>query len=363
MRVLLVLPGKGLGGIEQVCVDYAKLLSARGHDVTMCLHPRSKTRGLVRDQGVDGVKMVLSRVVAGKYVRYNPLNWVRGLSIIAGNKIDVVVVLNRKMLPLFKGLARGQHPVVAYCASYLFDQFLIADAVICVTSGMADRLRQTQIERGVPDRPVYCVPNPLSIPVSQSRPVTRDPSSLPVTIGALGRMHRIKGFHVLLKAASLLKEQDVPFRMVMGGDGPELPALQQLSEELGLMNHVDFPGWITNRGEFFDRTDIVCLPSFSETFGLVATEAMARGCPVIVSDTEGPLSIVDDEVNGLVVEKGAIDAWASAMRRLIEDSQLAVRLAMAGQASVVQRFGDKAVGERLETVLKTVIGNYRKSRC
>lgn len=364
MKVLLVLSGKRLGGTQQVCVDYARLLSARKHDVFVCLHPKSDTRECVRKQGLDRIKMVLSRVVAGRRAQYNPLKWAKALALVIGNKIDIVVMLNRYAFPLFSRVTRGRCPVVAYHENYLFDWSLTADAAICLTQGMVDRLRQVQISRGreFTDRPICCVPNPLSIPIARSRPVTRDPVDRPVKIGALGRMIRTKGFSVLLRAVSLLKGQGVPFRLVLGGDGPELPTLQHLSKELGLMSCVDFPGWITDRESFFDQIDMFCLSSFRETFGLVVTEAMARGCPVIVSNAEGPSSIIDNGVTGLVVEKGAVDALASALHRLIKDPPLAAKLAANAQISVEQNFGDAVVGDRLEAALTTVIRDYRKAR-
>lgn len=364
MKVLLVLSRKKLGGTEQVCVDYARLLSARGHDVVICLHPKSDTRGRVRDQGLDEVRVVASRVAAGRHGHHNPLKWIKALTLVTGESTDVVVMLTSHAFPLFSRVARGRCPIVAYHESYLFDWSLTADAAICLTQGMVDRLRQVQISRGrgLADRPIYCVPNPLSIPIAQSRPVTRDPIDRPVTIGALGRMVRTKGFHVLLRAASLLEEHGVPFRLVLGGDGPELPSLQHLSNELGLMGRVDFPGWITDREKFFDQIDMFCLSSFRETFGLVVTEAMARGCPVIVSDAEGPSSIIDNGVNGLVVEKGAVNTLAAALYRLIKDPLLAAKLAMSAQTSVKQNFGDNVVGDRLEATLETVIRDYRRDR-
>lgn len=361
MKVLLVVSGKRLGGNGQVCVDYARLLVARGHDVVMCMHPKSNALVRARDQGLEGVKMVASRVVTGSYAHYNPLKLIKGRSIIVDNRINVVVMLNSKVLPLFARIARGRCPVAVHCATYLYDQFLPADAPMFVTQGMVDGFRQFLIDKSLPDRPVYCVPNPLSIPVAP-QPVARDPAGPSVTIGALGRMFPQKGFHVLLRAASVLKEQDVPFRLVVGGDGPERSALQRLSEELGLAQHVDFPGWISNREEFFAQVDIFCLPSLSEPFGLVVTEAMARGCPVIVSDTDGPLTSVDNGVSGLVVEKGSVNAWALALQRLIGDPPLATKLATAAQVSVVQRFGDEVMGDLLETTLETVIRDYRKGR-
>lgn len=366
---MLVMSSVTWGGTEQVCIDYARLLLDRGHGVIMCLHPRSRVPEVAEDRGLEGAKMMPDRVAAGGCGHLNPLKLVRCRRFVSRNRPDVIIVFNHKVLRLFLAVTRGRFPVVAWCGvrqlkhgTRQWDRAFSADALIGITTAMVDRFRRNQADRNSSQRPVHHVPNTLSIPLSLSEPTVR-PTDSPVTIGALGRMDPVKGFHVLLRAVGRLKRDGVPFRLVLGGDGSERQALEQLSEQLGLAGHVDFPGWVTDREGFFSRIDVFCLPSFSETFGLVVTEAMARGCPTIVSDVEGPLSIVDDGVTGLVAERGEPDAWAKALRRLIEDPRLAARLASAAKDAVQHRFCAKVVGDLLETTLGSVVAGYRKSRC
>lgn len=359
MRVVLVMSSKTWGGIEQVSVDYARLLRDRGHDVIMCLHPKSEVPAVGRD--LESVRVVLDRIARGGMGHINPLKLVRCQQFVGAHRPDVIVIMTQKVLRLFVAVTRSHCPVVAWCGTARLDRAHSADAIIGITPRAVECLRRIQDDRRLPHRPIHYIPNPLSISVSTREPVARDPNRLP-TIGALARMTDKKGFHVLLRAVGQLRESGVSFRLVLGGDGPERQALVQLSRQLGLADHVDFPGWVTDREEFFDGIDLFCLPSTDEPFGLVVTEAMARGCPVVVSDTEGPLTIVDDGVTGLVVKKGESDVCAKALRQLIENPRLAARLAMAARDVVQRRFGSKVIGEQLDTVLASITANYRAGR-
>ncbi len=167
---------------------------------------------------------------------------------------------------------------------------------------------------------------------------------------------------VLLPAARLLRDWGVRFRLVLGGEGAELPALRRMTAELGLEDLVSFPGWVGDREAFFADIDVFCLPSIREPFGLVVTEAMVRGCPVVVSDADGPRDIVDDGATGLMVKKDAPEPLAAALRRMAEDPELAARLAAAGQVSVRERFGAERVGEQLETAIGEVVAHYREAQ-
>ncbi|MEE8272058.1 MAG: glycosyltransferase, partial [Alphaproteobacteria bacterium] len=87
-----------------------------------------------------------------------------------------------------------------------------------------------------------------------------------------------------------------------------------------------------------------------------------RGCPVVVSDADGPRDIVDDGATGLMVKKDAPEPLAAALRRMVEDPELAARLAAAGEVSVRERFGAARVGDQLETAIGAVVAHYREAQ-
>ena len=357
MNILQVLSSKVLGGIEQVNLDYCTLLQDRGHSITLCMHPAAETLSKARQTGAT---VLADGAVSGGFALGNPLSWPKYRRYIGRNKVDAIIMHNGKSRPLFQAAARGRCPVIGVCHNENFKQRLRMDAAICVNTAMLERFRAASQSAGNGQRPSFYVPNPLS-PASQAvAPGTRKERSDPVVIGSLCRMTRKKGNHILLAAAARLRDQGVPFRAVLGGEGPELPALRAMAAELDLEDKVSFPGWITDQEAFFTSIDIFCLPSIREPFGLVVTEAMVRGCPVVSSDADGPRDIIDDGQTGLIVKKDEPELLATALRRLVEDGDLAARLATAGQISVRERFGPKRVGEMLETALTEISEDHAR---
>src|SRR5205823_3341202 len=122
---------------------------------------------------------------------------------------------------------------------------------------------------------------------------------------AIGRLVHEKGFDILLRAYALARQQaEFDLRLVVAGDGPERPRLESLAAELELGAHVEWLG-PTPRSAVparFRDASIVCVPSRQEPFGIVNLEAMAGGVPLIAARVGGVPEIVEDGVNGLLVE-------------------------------------------------------------
>ena len=87
---------------------------------------------------------------------------------------------------------------------------------------------------------------------------------------------------------------------MIAGDGPETSTLKQLCIELDVCNEVSFLGWIEQPEGFLSKIDALALPSEHETFGLVVLEAWLQNTPVIASKADGPASVIDHNVNGLI---------------------------------------------------------------
>jgi len=120
------------------------------------------------------------------------------------------------------------------------------------------------------------------------------------TIGMLARLEFTKGGDVFLKALSWLAEQGTVFKAHIAGNGPEYNNLLTLAKNLKLNDKVDFLGWIDDKSNFFKNIDVLCVPSRSESFGLVMLESFIHHVPVIASDVSGPREIIDDRVDGIL---------------------------------------------------------------
>ena len=141
-----------------------------------------------------------------------------------------------------------------------------------------------------------------------------------------GRVSFEKRVDVLAAAVKLLHGK---VRFAVVGDGP---ALGQLKERLAGTDTV-FSGFLDGQelSEAYASGDVFAFPSDSETLGFAAIEAMAAGVPVVAARAGGIPHIVDHEETGLLVEPGDADALAAGISRVLDDRDLAERLARNGR--------------------------------
>ncbi len=159
----------------------------------------------------------------------------------------------------------------------------------------------------------------------------------PIRIGSLGRLHRVKGYDVLVEALALL-DTSTPYEMVIAGDGAERDALEARANALGIKS-LRFAGYAADPAVFLASCHLYVQPSRSEGLCVAAHEAMQAGLPVIASAVgELPGSIVDGET-GFTVPPGDPVALAAALSRaLAEPTQLA-KMGQAGRERVLATFG------------------------
>ena len=117
-------------------------------------------------------------------------------------------------------------------------------------------------------------------------------------------------------------------RFLVAGSGTHEAELHKQAEELGLMEHGTFLGWIGDDvlHSLYRIADLTVVPSIYEPFGLVALEAMASGCPCIVADTGGLREVVPHEEAGLRFRAHDPEALAEVAVRVLCDDELGRRL-------------------------------------
>jgi glycosyltransferase involved in cell wall biosynthesis len=120
---------------------------------------------------------------------------------------------------------------------------------------------------------------------------------------SVGRVVYEKGLHVLLKAMPLILAQQPSARIVIAGKGCELESLRSLAWSLDVGEKVLLTGFITDkdRDRLFKIADCAVFPSLYEPFGIVALEAMAAKCPVVVSEVGGLKDVVEHGETGIMV--------------------------------------------------------------
>jgi glycosyltransferase involved in cell wall biosynthesis len=375
------------GGPSRVCVDMARSVSSRGHDVAIHSTDFGMPPGSTGPEGairIDGVDIHYHRAWPGGIWRFSPDLW---------RAMDAAVadadIVHMHSLYLFHNWAgwracrrhgtpyllrphgtmdpyiwmrhRGRKSVV----EWLFMNRVIQDAAA---------LHFTTEDEGRLARPVarnisgIVVPNGVRIDDFSDAP--RDgrfrglfESAEPIHLVLfLGRLNFKKGLDLLADAFAALVKRDPNARLLIAGPdgGMEQPTRARL-EGLGVLDKVRFVGLL--RGEevlaAYGDADLFVLPSYSENFGNAVVEAMATGTPVLISDQVNIWREIRDGGAGRVVECD-VGQLTDAMARMLADPS---ELARRGQAAqeLAWNFRWEIVAERLERVYRDLLAERPSS--
>ena len=155
----------------------------------------------------------------------------------------------------------------------------------------------------------------------------------------LGRLHRNKGFDVLLNAVA-----KVPGAYLwLAGEGEERAALERQAARLGVGNRVRFLGWRRDVAALLAATDVFVCSSRIEPLGNIVIEAWAHGAPVVAAAAEGPRQLLRPGENGLLVPLEDAEALATSILTLLYSPALGDRLAAAGRVAYEEAFTENVV--------------------
>lgn len=169
---------------------------------------------------------------------------------------------------------------------------------------------------------------------------------------AMGRLSREKGFDLLLQAFERLAPRHPDWDLTIWGEGALKEQLIQQRDDLELTDRVSIPGSTRTPREQLAASDIFVLSSRYEGFPNALCEAMASGLPVVSFDcTFGPGTIIRNNVDGLLVPTGDVDALVAALDRLMSDEALRDQFG-AEAVSIVERYSLANVAAQWEALLK-----------
>jgi glycogen(starch) synthase len=173
----------------------------------------------------------------------------------------------------------------------------------------------------------------------------------------IGRLVYEKGFQLALEAMPALIERHPETRFLVAGSGTHEEELRRQAEELVLMEHGTFLGWMGDDTlhSLYRIADACVVPSLYEPFGLVALEAMASGCPCIVADTGGLREVVPHEEAGLRFTARDPASLVETVERVFRDHDLRERL-IAEATEHVRRYDWADVAERTAALYGGLVG-------
>lgn len=172
-------------------------------------------------------------------------------------------------------------------------------------------------------------------------------------VANIARFHPVKDQAMLLRAFREVAAARPDVDLLLVGDGPLRPDLEQLVKDLGIAPRVRFLGVRFDVPDILRAIDVFALTSVSEAASLTLLEAMASAVPVVVTDVGGNPEMVRHGVEGLLVPRGDAEATAIALLSLLKEPATAVTLGQAGRRRVEERY-------QLPQTIDTYLRLYQK---
>lgn len=177
----------------------------------------------------------------------------------------------------------------------------------------------------------------------------------------VGRLEKLKGVEFLIQAMHSIIKVFPQATLTIIGDGSYKTELFNMTKRLQLEEYIQFIGWVENKDldTHYEKASIVVVPSvWVETFGIVILEAMSAGRPVIGTNVGGIPEIIDDEVNGFLVEPQNPEQIAEKVIKLFLDGKLLKELGRSARKKAEEFSVEKHV-EKLEKVYEEIISKYK----
>jgi len=316
LRVAHVLAGAPQGGAENFYTRIVCELAAE-KELTQCAFTRAHE---LRRQAFSAVNVEMQAFKFGSFVHW--LDHYQYRQALKKYDPDIVLTYMNRATSL---TPRGDYKLVARLGHYYdIKYYRHCDYWIGITKGICAYL----IESGLPEDRVVHIPNFVN--ESQAEPLSKQsfstPEGIPILF-ALGRLHKHKGFDILLRS---LAEIDSEAVLWLAGDGPEKENLQQLVNELGIASRVKFLGWRNDVNALMMTADLFICPSRHEGLGSIIIEAWFNRCPMVATESQGPKELITNKKNGLLTPIDDVSSLASAINSLIQNPDKAKKLAEQG---------------------------------
>ena len=344
MKIINFISGKDLGGPKQSFILYSEVLLNLGFQVNSVIRQGAPLKEIMQSMDIKVDEVNYIRTTHPWFVKKSIQNLRKSL---LPMKASVIFVHKQLDIELVRGALGKSAKIIGIIHGFNAKHIEHADVLIAVS----EKVRQFLIDSGC-NKPIYVVPNMVKI---SNDAIYRDLPAIPL-IGTMGMFRRKKGFHILIKALSILKQRGVPFKAVIAGKGRITWYLQYLRWKLNLKNELTMRGWVSNdeRDEFVDGIDLYVLPSRTETFGMVVVEAMARMKRVVATKCGGPEEIITDGMDGFLVDKENPEALADKLEELINYPEKSNHVSIAAFDTAKSNYSLPVVSNNLKEIISSL---------
>lgn len=353
LKVLNLMTGGQVGGIETLCYNWGKYAPFQNGFAFLT------ERGAVYEKMLEANFDIYDLTQEGSKIS---LSKIRKLIMIAKDYDIVMVHHGDPILRLYYTILsyRTKCKMVSYVHSCYGDNsqlsygriknkmyeiifqkaFDVSDAVIAVSKAGEKSYEEVY---SVQQRKKYIVYNGIGSELINAGKKNVIDGCQPYKLLYIGRLNKIKGVDLLLRAVSTLKN-DYELQLSIVGDGPERGTLESLMGDLGLEHIVCFCGESMDIQKYLSNADIFIYPSTcQEVFGISLVEALSYGVPCVANCLGGIPEIIQDGYNGILTEETSSEGLTIAIKKLLD----------CCQNGTVKRYSDNAK----KTALKYTIDN------
>lgn len=171
---------------------------------------------------------------------------------------------------------------------------------------------------------------------------------------SVGRLYPQKDQKMMIEAFAKVSERFPEWKLVIFGEGPERESLESLVERLKVKDKVSLPGRSESIIDELKKSKIFCLSSIYEGMSNALVEAICVGLPIVTTRVSGTEELIENGVNGFVVNVGDKDSMAKALIKIIEDETLQNQFAEKNKAQAI-KFETNTIVDQWEDLVNSVV--------